>query len=238
MSNTIVRFCLISGAASSGKTCFSKNIVDRITTIKSTIKSIGIEIFLLSTDLFYKNLTSYETLKLVVGDYNYDHPDAINQKELLECIEKFANPNEISVSVPKYDHASCCQTGTHEIIFDQHATYRIVIIKGIFAMYYPRLRELSSLSIFLDAPSDVCLATRIRKKINQGYDSIKVIDYYLKFIKPGFAEFIAPTEKYANIIIMNDNLNEHENKNNKNNASVDAVATFLLKEMTKIDKDV
>ncbi|GMP78066.1 hypothetical protein CsSME_00034140 [Camellia sinensis var. sinensis] len=50
-------------------------------------------------DSFYRGLTTEEAQR--VHEYNFDHPDAFDSEQLVECIEKLKSVQ--SVQVPIYD---------------------------------------------------------------------------------------------------------------------------------------
>ncbi|MGC9362569.1 MAG: uridine-cytidine kinase, partial [Candidatus Syntrophosphaera sp.] len=106
-----------------------------------------------------------------------------------------------AVNVPDYDFATHARTeGTICI-----AGAEVIILEGIFALYYDELLELSDLKIYLDSDSDIRLARRMQRDIlERGRNVEMVLNQYLETVKPSHQAFIEPTKKNADIIIPGD----------------------------------
>eukprot|EP00276_Gloeochaete_wittrockiana_P021721 CAMPEP_0184337660 /NCGR_PEP_ID=MMETSP1089-20130417/6087_1 /TAXON_ID=38269 ORGANISM="Gloeochaete wittrockiana, Strain SAG46.84" /NCGR_SAMPLE_ID=MMETSP1089 /ASSEMBLY_ACC=CAM_ASM_000445 /LENGTH=110 /DNA_ID=CAMNT_0026663581 /DNA_START=1 /DNA_END=330 /DNA_ORIENTATION=- len=60
------------------------------------------------------------------------------------------------------------------------------------------------MKVFVDADSDIRLARRLKRDISErGRDINSVLTQYEKFVKPSHDEFIAPSKRFADIIIPN-----------------------------------
>lgn len=58
------------------------------------------------------------------------------------------------------------------------------------------------MKIFVDTDADVRLARRLKRDIIQrGRDLEGVLKQYLKFVKPAFSHYIAPSMQHADIIV-------------------------------------
>ncbi|KAJ3055651.1 Uridine-cytidine kinase 2, partial [Rhizophlyctis rosea] len=79
----------------------------------------------------------------------------------------------------------------------------VVIISGIFMLYKKRVREALNLKVFVDVDSDVRLSRQVVRdtEIRHRKNLEEVLQYYLKFVKPSFEDFILPTKKFADVII-------------------------------------
>jgi len=78
----------------------------------------------------------------------------------------------------------------------------VVILEGIFALYYARLLGLADLKIYVDTDPDLRLARRIKRDIQErGYELSRVLSMYLETVKPSHEAFIAPTKKNADFIV-------------------------------------
>ncbi len=85
------------------------------------------------------------------------------------------------------------------------------IIEGHFSLYYPELREMATLKIFVQCPAEVRQARRlIRDTKNNRGTSEEILAYYHASAVPGFSQYIEPTEQYADLII-NGQLSTSEN---------------------------
>lgn len=78
----------------------------------------------------------------------------------------------------------------------------VIILEGIFALFYARLLGLADLKIYVDTDPDLRLSRRIRRDIQErGYELNRVLNMYIDTVKPSHEAFIAPTKKNADFII-------------------------------------
>jgi uridine kinase len=173
----------IAGGSASGKTCLSDKV----------FRGLGATCCLLAVDCFYKNLTKEQLLN--VGEYNFDHPDAIDFDEVLETVKLLVDRQ--GVSVPTYDYEICARDGMQQV-----GPADVIVLEGIFALHDSRLRDLMDMKIFVHTDDDERLCRRIlRDTAERGRSVENVIAQYLKFVKPSYDDIIKPTMKYADLIV-------------------------------------
>ncbi|KAK2992877.1 hypothetical protein RJ640_028119 [Escallonia rubra] len=163
----------VSGGTASGKTTVCDMIIQQLHDHR---------VVLVNQDSFYRGLTPEESER--VHEYNFDHPDAFDTEQLLECVEELKSGHP--VHVPIYDfkkHRRCSES------FRQVNASDVIILEGILVFHDQRVRNLMNMKIFVDTDADVRLARRIRR------------DTYAKFVKPAFDDFVLPSKKYADVII-------------------------------------
>jgi uridine kinase len=176
---------LIGGGTSSGKTTIANQITSQLNNQN---------VYTFSHDNYYydlANLTPEEIKKI-----NFDHPDAIDSKSLISDVKKILAKEEIYI--PDYDFI------THRRIKGEYInnSYDVIILEGIFALYFPELVKLASLKIFVETDADLRLARRIDRDINQrGFTVNEVLNQYISTVKPMHDIFIEGTKKQADIII-------------------------------------
>lgn len=69
----------------------------------------------------------------------------------------------------------------------------VVLFEGILTFYYPKIRDLFHMKLFVDTDSDTRLARRVPRDINErGRDLDQVLTAYMTFVKPAFEEFCSP----------------------------------------------
>ncbi|KAG9141973.1 hypothetical protein Leryth_009318 [Lithospermum erythrorhizon] len=181
----------VSGGTASGKTTVCDMIIQQLHDHR---------VVLVNQDSFYRGLT-LEELKHV-HEYNFDHPDAFDTEQLLECAEKLMSGQ--SVQVPIYDFK------THQRCTDSFRLVNasdVIILEGILVFHDQRVRNLMNMKIFVDTDADVRLARRIRRDtVERAFSNTKttinpVELQYAKFVKPAFDDFVLPSKKYADVII-------------------------------------
>ncbi|KAI7741931.1 hypothetical protein M8C21_024310, partial [Ambrosia artemisiifolia] len=169
----------VSGGSASGKTTVCDMIIQQLHDHR---------VVLVNQDSFYRGLTAEESAR--AHEYNFDHPDAFDTEQMLECIETLKQGK--SVQLPIYDfknHRRCSES------FRQVNVSDVIILEGILVFHDQRVRDLMNMKIFVDTDADVRLARRIRRDtVERGRD-------YAKFVKPAFDDFVLPSKKYADVII-------------------------------------
>lgn len=183
-----VRLILIGGGTCSGKTTIAKAIGMRLNGLKTVI---------VAQDNYYKDLHYLPFAQRV--KVNFDHPEAIDIDYLLSDLKLMLEGK--AVDIPEYEFSTHCRKEGKTCV----AFADVIILEGIFALYYPALLALSDLKIYVDTDSDLRLARRLQRDIiERGRDVESVLDQYLATVKPSHTAFIEPTKKNADIIIPGD----------------------------------
>jgi uridine kinase len=176
----------VSGGTASGKTTVCDMIIQQLHDHR---------VVLVNQDSFYRGLTEEQSEH--VQDYNFDHPDAFDTDQLLECMGKLKSGQ--SVNIPIYDfknHRRCSES------FRKVNASDVIILEGILVFHDQKVRDLMDMKIFVDTDADIRLARRIRRDtVERGRDVISVLEQYGRFVKPAFDDFVLPSKKYADVII-------------------------------------
>ncbi|WP_346765689.1 uridine kinase [Globicatella sulfidifaciens] len=182
----------VAGASGSGKSSVSKRILEIFSEMS---------ILVLQQDFYYKDQTHLpfeERLKT-----NYDHPLAFDNDLFIEHLEKLMKGE--TIDKPVYDFAN--HTRSTETIHQEPRD--VIIVEGILILDDKRVRNLLDIKIYVDTDSDICLARRILRDINErGRTVDSVINQYVEVVKPMFHQFVEPTKRYADIIIPEGGYNQ------------------------------
>ena len=74
--------------------------------------------------------------------------------------------------------------------------------EGILLLTDEEIRDEINVSIFVDAPLDICFIRRLqRDMVERGRTMESVIEQYRKTVRPMFLQFIEPSKQYADIIV-------------------------------------
>ncbi|WP_126992193.1 uridine kinase [Thermosipho globiformans] len=198
----------IGGGTGSGKTTVAQKINEIIGESNSVI---------LPMDNYYKDMSHvpFEERK----KYNYDHPDMIEFSLLVDHLKELLDGK--SIKLPEYDFAKYTRTGDFTLLDPKP----VIIIEGIFALYYEELRRFYDLSIFVDAESDVRFIRRLERDIKERGRTIdSVINQYLNMVKPMHDAYVEPSKKYADLIIPRGGFNEK---------AINVVVEFIFKKMSQ-----
>ncbi len=175
----------IAGGSGSGKTTLMKNLVKRF----------GDNVAVLSHDNYYKahdELPFEQRSKL-----NYDHPDAFDTEMMIEHlgILKSGRP----IECPVYDYTVHNRSSEVTIVEPR----KVIIVEGILIFESKALCDLMDIKIFVDTDDDVRLIRRIRRDVaKRGRSLDSVLNQYLDTVKPMHEQFVVPSKKNADLIVL------------------------------------
>ncbi|MFN4200946.1 MAG: uridine kinase [Fervidobacterium gondwanense] len=183
---------LVGGGTGSGKTTVAKRIMESIGSDKCVM---------LPMDNYYKDMSHLPLEER--KKYNYDHPDMIEHTLIVKHVKELLTGK--SVDLPDYDFAQYTRT-ENNIKVDPKP---ILLIEGIFALYYDELRALADLKIYVDTEGDERFIRRLQRDIfERGRTIESVINQYLNTVKPMHDAYVEPTKKHADIIIPRGGYND------------------------------
>ena len=175
----------IAGGTGSGKTTITRRILDEF----------GGDVSVLYHDNYYKrhdDIPFAERKKL-----NYDHPNAFDTPLLVQHLDALRAGQP--VACPTYDytvHNRAAETITV-------VPAKVVVVEGILIFAEPELRERLDIKIFVDTDADVRILRRIVRDVrDRGRTLESVITQYLTTVKPMHEQFVEPSRKYADIIVL------------------------------------
>ncbi|HDL1136446.1 TPA: uridine kinase [Mannheimia haemolytica] len=179
----------IAGASASGKSLIASTIYKELKNELGT-DNIGI----ISEDAYYRDqshLTMEERIKT-----NYDHPNSMEHHLLVEHLRQLKQGN--AIEIPEYDYTEHNRKTTTK----HFEPKKIIILEGILLLTDENIRNEINVSIFVDAPLDICFIRRLqRDMVERGRSMESVISQYRKTVRPMFLQFIEPSKQYADIIV-------------------------------------
>lgn len=177
--NTI--FIGVAGGTGSGKTTLTEHLAERF----------GSNISVVHHDNYYKRQDcSFEER----CRQNYDHPDAFDTDEHLKALKRGE-----TIHCPVYDYAIHNRT---DKTVEVHPT-KVVIVEGILIFQNKALRDLLDIKIFVETDADVRILRRALRDVEERGRSLEsVVTQYLTTVKPMHEQFVEPTRKYADIIVL------------------------------------
>ncbi len=128
---------------------------------------------------------------------NFDHPDELESDLLIAHVRRLAEGHVIHV--PQYDFAN------HTRIKGQAKRLEVahlLIVDGIFALYYEGLRALYDFSVYVDAPDAICYQRRRARDVRQrGRTAESVATHYAETVRPMAEQYVRPTSQYADLVV-------------------------------------
>ena len=175
----------IAGGTGSGKTTLTRHLKEHF----------GPEVTVIGHDNYYKRQVgkTYEERTRV----NYDHPDAFDTDLLIEHLKELKAGRPIQCPVYSFvDHNRTDQTV--EIV-----PTKVIIVEGILIFQNKELRDLLDIKIFVETDADVRILRRALRDVEERGRSLEsVVNQYLTTVKPMHEQFVEPTRKFADIIVL------------------------------------
>ncbi|MEM8889670.1 MAG: uridine kinase [Bacteroidota bacterium] len=177
----------ICGGSGSGKTYLLNQLLSKLPADQLT---------LVSQDNYYLPYEKQDQDE--EGLVNFDHPKSIDL-ELLH-VDMMRILGGETVKIKEYTFNNPAHTAKDVIM----APAPLLILEGLFIYHLPKLRELIDLKVFVDAPEYLRLYRRLKRdEIERGYSNAAVLRDYERFVAPMYTEFVEPTKKYCDMIVLN-----------------------------------
>jgi len=175
----------VAGGSASGKTTVVARIAD----------SLGDEhVIVLEHDRYYRDRSDLRLEDRAA--LNYDHPDALETDLLVRHLQDLRAGRPIER--PVYDYATYTRRQATETVRPRRA----IIVEGILIFTDAALRGLMDIKVFVDTDDDIRFIRRLKRDVaERGRTMQSVIDQYLGTVKPMHLEFVAPSKRYADIIV-------------------------------------
>ena len=134
------------------------------------------------------------------GQTNYDVPEAINHDNLFRDLKKLIEGKDVSLETYTYNRDAM----KSEIITIKPSDW--LIVEGLFVMHDVRIRELFSLSAFIDAQPETRLKRRkYRDETVRGYSPDEVEYQWSNHVRPADIAHIEPWKEKCDVVIDNEN---------------------------------
>ena len=175
----------VAGGTGSGKTTLTSHLKEHF----------GDHVTVISHDSYYKLQTgmTYEER----ARQNYDHPSAFDTELLIRHLRELKAGRP--VQQPVYSFSDYNRT-------EKTVTVRpssVIIVEGVLIFQNPALRNMFDIKIFVEADADVRILRRCLRDVEtRGRTLQSVANQYLTTVKPMHEQFVEPTRKYADIVVL------------------------------------
>lgn len=173
----------LAGPSGSGKSTVARRLAARLNGHALSMESYAMEV---------QHLPLEERAK-----QNYDEPEATDAMLLESHIRKYAAGH--AIEAPVYDFAQ------HLRVKDRHehvAPTALLIVEGILALHFVELRPNFNLSIYLEAPDEVCFHRRKVRDITERQRQLELIKWqYENTVLPAARKYLLPSKRYADLVV-------------------------------------
>ncbi len=174
----------IAGGTGSGKTTLTKHLKKRF----------GDDITVIGHDSYYKrqNRPFEERCR-----QNYDHPDAFDTDLLVRHLKALKRGE--TIQCPVYSYVEHNRTDeTVEI-----KPTKVILVEGILIFASQELRDMLDIKIFVETDADVRILRRCLRDVEErGRTLESVVTQYLTTVKPMHEQYVEPSRKYADIVVL------------------------------------
>jgi uridine kinase len=150
-----------------------------------------------SLDSYYRDLSHLPLEERAIA--NFDEPASMDDALLLsQCSALF---NGETIHVPHYDF-SCHARGAGTQCIEPDS---MVIIEGLFTLYWNDLRHLLHASVYVDLADETCYARRLARDVRErGRTPESVEHQYFGTVRPMAEMYIWPTRRHAHVTVRGD----------------------------------
>ena len=195
----------IAGGTGAGKTAMVSALAGRVGRV-----------CLVDLDSYYRDRSHLPPAAR--AGLNFDNPEAIDAVLLVQHLEQLSAGE--AVAKPHYSFERHTRVGTGLL-----APAPVILVEGLFTLWWPELRALLDVKVFVDAPADLRLARRIQRDVGErGRTAESVLEQYLVTVRPMYERYVEPTRAHADLVVTNDGALED---------CVDSVLTALDKIKTR-----
>lgn len=178
----------ITGGSGSGKTHFLYRLMANFAKE---------EICLISQDNYYKNIS--EQQKDFMGIENFDMPTSFHRQNFHHDLLKLIQGESVELTEYTFNNS-----GTVPKTISLKSA-PIIVVEGLFTMYYEEIKPLLDLKLFVEAPDFLMMKRRIlRDGKERGYDMDDVLHRYEHHVMPTYRKYILPMRYEADFIIPNE----------------------------------
>ncbi|MBT4503940.1 MAG: uridine kinase [Gemmatimonadetes bacterium] len=174
----------VAGPSCSGKTTLARLLAQRLpgpTTI-------------FSFDSYYRDFANLPTA--AKARFNFDAPEALDSELLIRQLESLARGESIERPIYRFETHSRAAECEH---LDPG---RHIVVEGLFALHWERLRPLYSLSVFVRADDRLCLERRLTRDVaERGRTQKSVLSQYEEQVRPMSHRYVLPSQKYADLVV-------------------------------------
>ncbi len=173
----------IGGCSGSGKTTLARELAMQLDAV------------LFPLDFYYRDLSHLTPEQRTAR--NFDHPESLEHDLIAWQLRALREGH--TIDRPLYDFS------THSRLRDrtEHVLpRRFIVVEGILALHYADLLPVYDLTVYVDAPHDVCLSRRIHRDVRErNRTEASVRAQFETHARPMADEYVVPSRARASIAV-------------------------------------
>jgi uridine kinase len=173
----------LSGPSGTGKSTVARRVASRLNGHVISMETYALEM---------NHLPLEERASL-----DYDAPNATDVRLLENHIRNYALGN--AIETPIYDFAKHLRVSDRR---EHIPATSLLIVEGILALHFAQVRRFFDLSIYLEAPDEVCFHRRKVRDITERQRSLDFILWqYKNNVSPATRQYVLPSKRYADLVL-------------------------------------
>ena len=173
----------VGGCSGSGKTTLARELAAQLDAV------------LFPLDFYYRDLAHLSREER--DHYNFDHPESLEHDLIVRHVEQLRQNQ--SIDRPNYDFSTHSRV---KDVTDHLEPQPFIIVEGILALHYAELKPLYDLTVYVDAPHEVCLTRRIyRDTRERGRTEESVREQFERYARPMADEYVLPSRDLSDITV-------------------------------------
>ena len=173
----------IAGASGSGKTTLAVELARELDGVHFPL------------DNYYLDLSHLPFEERIRA--NFDDPALIESGLLATHVAALARGEAIERPLYDFSHYVRIHDRTETV-----TARPLVLVEGLFALFYKELLPLYQLRVYVDTPDDVCFERRMRRDMTErGRTAESVREQYEKTVRPASIAFVRPSSANADLAV-------------------------------------
>jgi uridine kinase len=151
--------------------------------------------YVLTLDSYYRDLSGIEPEQR--NARNFDIPDAIDLPLLQQQLETLCSGE--AIARPTYDFI----THTRSPHTERVADHQLILVEGLFVLYWEAIRRLFQMSIFVTVSEQQALSRRLARDTQErGRSKDSIVWQYTSTVGPMSQKYVVPTLLFADLVVM------------------------------------
>lgn len=174
----------IAGASCSGKTELARGLA----------RYLREEALPFALDHYYIDRSHVPELER--GYFNFDHPDSLDSPLLVRHIESLKLG--LSIEQPRYSFVTHSRLPETEPVSPRP----VIIVEGLFSLYWPELRDLLDLKVYVETNDAECFRRRLQRDVlERGRTPESIEQQYNTTVRPMAEAYVRPSGHFADLTV-------------------------------------